>query len=158
MIRTINNPSRVTRKTATPTDHILTNHIINLNIKTPIFKIDILDHFPVCIIISSKEKLAKNKYTYVYKRVITYDATESFNQVLYESDWVQIETSHNPFECYKLLFKKCLTIYKDFFPKKKKKLKVNPLHATDLFLYPLKTSKNLWFTDVFRGNRKRPVA
>ena len=34
----------------------------------------------------------------------------------------------------------------------------NPFHATGLFLYLLKTSENLWFSDVFRGYRKRPVA
>ena len=34
----------------------------------------------------------------------------------------------------------------------------NPFHATDIFLYPLKTSENLWFSDVFRGVRKSPVA
>ena len=27
----------------------------------------------------------------------------------------------------------------------------NPFHATDLFLYPLKTSENLWFFDVSMG-------
>ena len=35
---------------------------------------------------------------------------------------------------------------------------INPFHATGLFLYPLKTSVNLWFSDVFMGSRKRPVA
>ena len=34
---------------------------------------------------------------------------------------------------------------------------VNPFHATDLFLYLLKTSENHWFSIVFRGYRKRPV-
>ena len=34
----------------------------------------------------------------------------------------------------------------------------NPCLAIGLFLYPQKTSKNLWFSDVFRGYRKRPVA
>ena len=34
---------------------------------------------------------------------------------------------------------------------------VNPFHATGLFLYPLKTSTNLWFSDTFRGYGKRPV-
>ena len=28
---------------------------------------------------------------------------------------------------------------------------VNLFHASDHFLYPLKTSENLWFSDVFRG-------
>ena len=32
---------------------------------------------------------------------------------------------------------------------------LNPFHATDLFLYPLKTLENLWFSDAFRGHRKR---
>ena len=35
---------------------------------------------------------------------------------------------------------------------------VIPFYATGLFLYPLKTSKNLWLSDVFWGYRKRPVA
>ena len=33
-----------------------------------------------------------------------------------------------------------------------------PFHATDLFWYPLKTSENLWFSDVFRGYQKRPAS
>ena len=36
--------------------------------------------------------------------------------------------------------------------------RVNPFHATRLFRYPLKTSENQRFPDVFRGYRKRPVA
>ena len=39
---------------------------------------------------------------------------------------------------------------------------INPSHATglesDLFLYPLKTSENQRFSDVFRGYKKRSVA
>ena len=65
MIPTINKPARVTRKTTTTIDHILINQFINVNFKTAIFKTDISDHFPVCIIISSTEKLVENKHTYV---------------------------------------------------------------------------------------------
>ena len=35
---------------------------------------------------------------------------------------------------------------------------INPSHATGFFLYLLKTSENLWFSDVFRGHRKTLVA
>ena len=35
---------------------------------------------------------------------------------------------------------------------------INPFHATCLFLYPLKRSENLWFSDVFKGYRKIIVA
>ena len=107
----------------------------NLNIldhdkcKTTIFKTDTSDHFPVFIVITSKEKLVENKYTYVYKRVITDDATERFNQALYESDWVEIETFGNPSEPYKLFSKKILTIYENFFLRKKIKLKFKDIQS-----------------------------
>ena len=35
---------------------------------------------------------------------------------------------------------------------------INPFYVTGLFLYPLKTSETLWFSDIFRGCRNRPVA
>ena len=34
----------------------------------------------------------------------------------------------------------------------------NPFHATCLFLDPLKRSGRLWFSNIFRACRKRPVA
>ena len=34
------------------------------------------------------------------------------------------------------------------------KIAINPIYATGLFRYPLKTSENLWFSDVFTGYRK----
>ena len=86
MIPTINKPTRVTRRTATAIDHILTNQFINVNFKTVNFKTDNTDLFPVCIIISSTEKLVENKHIYVYKRVIRDEATERFNQALYDSE------------------------------------------------------------------------
>ena len=92
--------------------------LYNVNFKTIIFKNDIPDHFPICII-SLKEKLAASKYAYIYKSVITGDATEHFNQALYESDWVEIETCNNPSECYKFFLKKFLIIYKTFFQERR---------------------------------------
>ena len=41
--------------------------------------------------------------------------------------------------------------------KGKKYLDINPFHATDLFWYPLKTSENQRFSDIFRGYQKRSV-
>ena len=39
-----------------------------------------------------------------------------------------------------------------------KKFSLDLFYATGLFLYPLKTSENFWFSDVFRGYRKRSLA
>ena len=111
MIPTTNKARRVTRETTAAIDHILTNQSMNVNFKTIIFNTDISDPSPVCNIIPSTEKL------------ITDEATEYFNQALYETDWAQIETCDNPSECYKLLFKTFLTIYKNFFQKKLNKTK-----------------------------------
>ena len=65
MIPSINKPTRVTRKIATAIDHILTNQFINVAFKTAIFETNVSDHFPVCILISSAEKLVENKYLYI---------------------------------------------------------------------------------------------
>ena len=32
-----------------------------------------------------------------------------------------------------------------------------PFHVNSLLLYPLERSQNLWFSNIFRGYRKRPV-
>ena len=45
VIPTINKPTRVTRKTATAIDHILTNSFVDRVFKTVIFKSNISDHF-----------------------------------------------------------------------------------------------------------------
>ena len=37
-------------------------------------------------------------------------------------------------------------------------LLIDPFHATGLFLYPLKILENVWFSNVFSGYRKKPVA
>ena len=47
------------------------------------------------------------------------------------------------------------------FPQKateKIKLLFNLFETTGLFLYNLKTSEKLWFTDVFQEYKKKPVA
>ena len=46
LIPTINKPARVTMKTATAIDHILTNSFVDTDFKSAIFKTDIFDHFP----------------------------------------------------------------------------------------------------------------
>ena len=52
--------------------------------------------------------------------------------------------------------------YKDVFQEEKFVFNtlqcLSPFCAIRLFLYPLKTSKNLWLSDVFRGYRKTPKA
>ena len=53
MIATINNPIKVTRKTASTIDHILTNYFTETVFKTAIFKSDKSCHFVICFLIPS---------------------------------------------------------------------------------------------------------
>ena len=78
MIPTINKPTRVTRKTATAIDHILTNCFIDRTFKTSIFKSDISDHFPICFIIPSMKTKIKNETSFLYKRNFNTDAKHAF--------------------------------------------------------------------------------
>ena len=50
MIPRINEPTRATRYTPTSIYHMITNYIMNTNIKLAITKEDISDHFPVLFV------------------------------------------------------------------------------------------------------------
>ena len=141
MIPTINKPTRVTRKTATEIDDILTNQCINVTFKKAVFKIDISNHFPVCIAIFSTEKLVENKHTFVYKEVITNEVIECFNDALYETAWFEIKTCDNPSECYKLFLNFFLLFTKKIFPRKKTKLEV-------------KDNQSPWITSAIKKSSK----
>ena len=59
MIPTINKPTRVTKKTATAIDHIITNSFVENTFKTAIIKSDVSDHFPICIFFFQQTCLQK---------------------------------------------------------------------------------------------------
>ena len=59
MIPTINKPTRVTKKTATAIDHIITNSFVENTFKTAIIKSDVSDHFPICIFFLQQTYLQK---------------------------------------------------------------------------------------------------
>ena len=83
-IPTVNKPTRVTRKTSTIIDHILTNSFVNTNFKTFIFKVDISDQFPpfFCNVNLDPEK--KTKLCILLKESKCY-AIEMFKQELYKN-------------------------------------------------------------------------
>ena len=70
MIPTINKPTRVSRKTATAIDHILTSCFTETVFKTAVFKSDISDHFPICFLVSLSSTQRENK-TAIIKEYLT---------------------------------------------------------------------------------------
>ena len=67
MMPTINKPKRVTKKTATAIDHIITNSFVENAFKTVRIKSDVSVHFPIWISIPSTNLLTKNDVIYQYK-------------------------------------------------------------------------------------------
>ena len=59
MIPTIKKLTRVTKKTATAIDHIITNSFVENTFKTAIIKSDVSDHFPICIFFLQQTYLQK---------------------------------------------------------------------------------------------------
>ena len=49
MILTINKPTTVGKNSATATDHITANCILDCQFKTVILKIDVTDHLPIAM-------------------------------------------------------------------------------------------------------------
>ena len=72
------------------------------------------------------------------------ESTERFNQVLYETDWLEIGTCDNPSQRYKLFFKKFHTIYENFFPRKKIMLKTFNAPGQQLELKSLPNVSNVY--------------
>ena len=73
MIPTVNKLTRVTRNTATAIDHIITNSLVNAELKTGIIKTDISDHFPVFFILKcvvDTTEAGKNSYKNEITQVI----------------------------------------------------------------------------------------
>ena len=103
MIPTINKQTRVTRKTTTAIDHILTSSFNDTVFKTAIFKSDISDHFPIYFIIpSSMRQTSNTKNTVIFKRVFDTESIELFKQKLYETNWDDIEVSKTPMKRIKV--------------------------------------------------------
>ena len=110
MIPTINKPTKVTRQSATEVDHILTNCFVNFDLKTAIFKSDITDHFPISFFLPMTNGFSKTEPIYIHKRIINNNAIEMFHQKLHDTDWAEIETSRNPYVCYKIFLKKFVSL------------------------------------------------
>ena len=72
MIPIINKPTRVTKKTATSIDHIITNCFADTNFKTEILKRDISDHFPICVFLSPMIDENKNEVAYISISIYIY--------------------------------------------------------------------------------------
>ena len=132
MVPVINKPTCITRYTATATDYMFTNFIINTEIKLAIIKADISDHFPILFV--AKVKIDVNIKTEQYilrrnisdqsilKRNISDQSIRKFQQKLSDvtRDDIKIFVSVN--HSYDRFLQIFLSLYNECFPKIKIKL------------------------------------
>ena len=83
MIPTINKPTRVTRKTATVIDNILTRSFVVTVFKT---ESDLSDHFPICFLSQNPLPKQNNKENmFIYKITYNTESIELLKQELHET-------------------------------------------------------------------------
>ena len=90
LVPTINKPTRVTNKTISAIEHIITNSIYNNDFKTAIIRTDISDHFPIIYVSklrSSTSSENHQKYIYLYKRIINESSKTIFKRQSRGTSW-----------------------------------------------------------------------
>ena len=107
MIPTRNNPTQVTRNTATAIDHIITNTVISgIQHRSGIIKTDFSDHFPIVFALNTCEKSKpENKAQCIHKCIYVEEHIELFKDELSQIEWNNIiKTLDNPNTAYESFF------------------------------------------------------
>ena len=119
----INKPTRVTRYTATVIDHMLTNSIIKIEIKSAIIKADISDHFPILFATKVKPDVNIKTEQHILKRNISDQSIKKFKQKFRDVTWDDIKIFDSVIHSYDRFLQIFLSPYNECFPKIKIKLK-----------------------------------
>ena len=69
-------------------------------------------------------------YIYIYKRNINSGTVKKFNRKLNEVHWNEVKSCKHPSEFYETCLTKFLSIFDDFFPKKKIKVKSKDIQSS----------------------------
>ena len=124
LIPVINKPTRVTRKSATAIDHIITNSISLSNFTTGIIKTDMTDHMPIFLINSKINIDVYAEDTYIFKRYINEKSIANFKTLIKMNDWEYIKDINCPNTAYDTFLRNFLNLYE---PKVKIKIKTKYL-------------------------------
>ncbi|XP_065658222.1 uncharacterized protein LOC136082726 [Hydra vulgaris] len=137
----IDRPTRITEKTASIIDNIVTNDVFNESLKKGIIKSDISDHFPIFFSINIKPKVLPNERTTFLKRFYNEANLLSFYEQLSLLHWKDINTSSDVNFAYNQFFKSFYEVYDVNFPKCEINLKT-------------KSVKSPWITNTLRKSSK----
>ena len=137
----INKPTRVTRRSATLIDLIITNQFDNCLFTSGIIKSQISDHFPTFLASKNITINLENNKTVIRKRQINDITIEAFKNLLKEMDWELIYQTDNANEAYEVFLKLFNKYYEQAFPKVEIKIKTKSLLSPWMTKGLLKSSK-----------------
>ena len=125
LIPVINKITRVTKRSVSAIDHIITNSCLNANIQTGIIKTDISDHFPIFLVTNTPDIDEYPNTTTIYKRYINTETIQYFRSLLHDVVWEELQC---PDEAYNSFLNKFQSIiYDQAFPEIEVKLKTKTL-------------------------------
>ncbi|XP_065642226.1 uncharacterized protein LOC136073884 [Hydra vulgaris] len=128
----INKPIRVTSKSITAIDNILTNSIQDTTLKSGIIKTDISDHFPIYFSLSLDSRKIDNSKILFYKRVIDETSTQKFKDLLSVTNWQKVYrecNSGNTNSAYIKFINLFMLEYNKSFPIQEKEIKAKYLNC-----------------------------
>ena len=125
LVPIINKPTRITKDTISAIDHIITSSIINNEFKTDILTADISNHFPLIKAFKLKTKLDIPKTQFLYKCIINKNLIKAFKSRLHKLLWEIIKSIKDLNESYKEFIAILPSVYDEFFPKGRMKVRHN---------------------------------
>ena len=138
----INKPTRVTAKTATLIDNILTNSFFERSLKKGLIKTHVSDHFPIFASINiSKNKLNISKETMITRRIFSERNKVNFKNDLRQIEWEALNRNVKTNTMYENFSNEFLTLYDKHFPLKEYKVKNKDL-VTPWITKGMKKSSN----------------
>ncbi|XP_065645633.1 uncharacterized protein LOC136076098 [Hydra vulgaris] len=140
-IPVINKPTRITNKSETSIDQIITNDFINIKIKTGIFKTDISDHFPIFIVVQKYNKSDCQKNKKIKTKIINDSSVNHFHDLLSSVKWDDLLLNLNADKAYDIFISEYYKYYNKAFPEITKLVKSKTLSNPWITKGILKSSK-----------------
>ena len=123
MMPVINKPTRVTKNAATAIDHIFINSVTTTKFKTGIIKSDISDHFPIFFVADYNIHIKETKKRFIFRRNLSDISVEKFKYKLHTVSWDSTTNCLDTNKAYDNFIEIFSSLYDEFFPKEKIKLK-----------------------------------
>ncbi len=126
LIPSINKPTRITEKSATLIDNILTN---NIDISSAILVTDISDHFLTATFSNERLNTRSVQKGYIYKRNYTNDNIDNLKEKLSKFNWSEVLHDHDVDEDYNTYLSILNNLVDECIPIRKHKInkKTEPL-------------------------------